>query len=75
MSYDGGKNYFECLKQILIDKRSHSRPEMEKRFPLFVAKFPEMFDIIFKRKIDIKDLMKQHQTHVYDGRTFAESIY
>lgn len=75
MSYDGGKNYFDCLKQILIEKRSQSRPVVEKKYPLFCAKFPEMIDILFKRKIEIKDMMKQYQTHTYDGRTFAESIY
>ena len=75
MSYDNGKNYIDCLKQILIDKRSHARPVIEKRFPLFVAHFPEMIDTIFKRKVEIKDMMKQYQTHTYDGRTFSESIY
>jgi len=75
MSYDGGKNYFDCLKQILIEKRNHSRPEIEKRFPLFVAKFPETIEILFKKKVEINDVMKNRQTHMYDGRTFIESIY
>ena len=73
--YDQGQNYMQCLKQILIDKRRHSRAEIEKKFPLFIDRFPEMFDIVFKRHIEVKDMMKTEQTHMYDGRTFAESVY
>lgn len=74
--YDQGKNYFDCLKQILISRRTLTRDEIAKQFPLFSAKFPEMIDVIYKRNITHKDIVKQNQNHLYDGdKTFAQCIY
>lgn len=74
--YDFGKNYFECLKQILIERRKLSKPEIVARFPIFAAKFPEMIEILHKKNITYKDVVKQGQKALYDDdKTFAQCVY
>lgn len=73
---DNGKNYYECLKQILIERRNLNRSQINAKFPLFVAKFPDMMDVIFRRNIGYKDVVKQKQNALYDDeKTFAQCLY
>ena len=75
MIYDQGKDYLECLKQILIARRKMTRTQIIAQFPLFASKFPEMIDIIYKRVITHKDVQTTTQLQLYDGKTFAQCVY
>jgi len=81
--YDNRQNYFQCLKSIVAGKRKNSRSELEAMYPLFVAKFPEMFDILFRRNVTTRDLMPgekkknmTYQKRTYDNNsTFAKCLF
>lgn len=74
--YDNNLNYWDCLKGIVIARRKKEKDEIAAEYPLFCAKFPEMFDIVFSRNITIKQLQASGQKQLYDNKkTYARCLY